>query len=74
LLLLNISFCHLKKDNPREAIKFAKESIDHKEDNPKAFYRLAYAQRLNGEYDQAKESILTAIKLSPGDQTLRKEH
>jgi tetratricopeptide (TPR) repeat protein len=64
----------MKRNNPREAIKAAKEAIMNKKDNPKAFYRLALAQRANGELDQAKESLIAAIKLAPSDQNLRKEY
>lgn len=71
ILLLNIALCHLKKGHPRDAVKFAKEAIEHNKDNPKAYYRLAVAQRLNGELEPAKLSILAAINISPADKALR---
>ena len=73
-MLLNIGLCHLKRQQYREAVKFCKEAIDHKSNNPKAFFRLAVAQRENGELEPSKESILTAIKLAPNDPALRAEY
>ena len=73
-MLLNIGLCHLKRQQYREAVKFCKEAIDHKPNNPKAFFRLAVAQRENGELEPSKESILTAIKLAPNDPALRAEY
>jgi tetratricopeptide (TPR) repeat protein len=58
LLLLNIALCHLKRNNPREAVKACKEAIDLNGDNPKAYYRLGVAQKANGELEPAKESLL----------------
>ena len=74
ILLLNIALCHLKRDQFRDAVKFCKEAIDHNSTNPKAFFRLAVAQRQNGELEPAKVSILAAIKLSPNDPKLREEY
>lgn len=74
ILLLNIGLCFLKRGQFREAVKFCKEAIEHKPTNPKAFYRLAVAQRENGELEPAKVSILKAIELSPNDLTLRGEY
>ena len=74
LLLLNIALCHLKRNAPREAVKAAKESLEYNKENPKAYFRLAIAQKNNGELEPAKESMLTAINLSPSDQNLRKEY
>ena len=74
ILLLNIALCHLKRNNPREAVKCCKEAIEVKSDNPKAFYRLGVAQKANGELEPAKESLLKAINLSPNDQIIRSEY
>jgi tetratricopeptide (TPR) repeat protein len=74
ILLLNIALCNLKKDLPRDAVKCCKEAIDVKQDNPKAYYRLAVSQKLNGELEPAKESILTALKLAPNDPAIRAEY
>jgi tetratricopeptide (TPR) repeat protein len=74
ILLLNIGLCHMKRNNPREAIKSCKEAIEAKQDNPKAFYRLGVAQKDNGELEPAKESLLQALKLAPGDLTIRNEY
>ena len=67
ILLMNISLCHLKRNNPIDASKAAEEALTHKQDNPKCYYRLAVAQRAKGEYEMAKKNILHAINLSPGD-------
>lgn len=58
ILLLNIAFCHMKRNNPREAVKCCKEAVEVKTDNPKAYYRLGVAQKANGELEPAKESLL----------------
>ena len=64
----------MKRQQYREAIKACKECIEHKNTNPKAYFRLAVAQRENGELEPSKESILTAIKLAPNDPSLRAEY
>ena len=74
ILLLNIGLCHIKRQQYREAVKACKESIDHRNTNPKAYFRLALAQRENGELEPAKESILTALKLAPSDPAIRAEY
>lgn len=74
LLLLNIALCHLKRKNPREAVRACKESLDYNKENPKAYYRLAVAQRENGELEPSKVSILEALKLAPSDPAIRKEY
>ena len=71
---MNISLCHIKTNNTIDAVKAAKEAVEQRPENPKALYRLATAQRLNGDYEPAKETIVKAIKLSPGDKVLRQEH
>ena len=58
ILLLNIALCHLKRNNPEDAIKCCNEAIEAKSDNPKAFYRLGIAQKANGELEPAKQSLL----------------
>jgi Flp pilus assembly protein TadD len=74
ILLMNISLCHLKTNNTIDAVKTAKEAVEQWPENPKALYRLANAQRLNGDFEPAKETIVKAIKLDPGNKTLREEH
>lgn len=74
LLLLNISFCHLKRNQPIEAVKTAHEAMEYNKENPKGYYRLAMAQKANGEFDQAKENMIKAINMSPADQSLRTEY
>jgi len=74
LLLLNVALCHLRRKNPREAVKAAKESLEFNKTNPKAYYRLAVAQKENGELEPAKESILKAVELAPSDKTIRDEY
>lgn len=74
LLLLNIAFCHIKRETPREGVKFAKEALEYNKENPKAYFRLAIAQKNNGELEPAKESMLKAVALAPGDLTIRAEY
>lgn len=74
LLLLNLAHCHTKKNNPKEAIKAATESLEHNKTNPKAYFRLGVALKLNGDFDAAKENLATAIKLAPNDINLRNEY
>ncbi len=74
ILLLNLAHCHLKKNNPKEAIKTATESIEYNKSNPKAYFRLGLAQKLNGDFEDAKASLATAIKLAPNDVNLRNEY
>ena len=74
LLLLNVALCHLKRKNPREAVRACKESLDYNKENPKAYYRLAVAQRENGELEPSKVSILEALRLAPSDPAIRKEY
>lgn len=75
LLCVNLSVTHFKRNNFKDAIKCAKESLDFNKErpNPKAHYRLAMALKANGELDDAKDQIIAAIKLSPGDASLREE-
>lgn len=42
----------------KDAIKYAQESIKFNDKNPKSYYRLALAQKMNGELDAAKESLV----------------
>ena len=74
ILNLNLSLCHLKRNNAKDAIKFANESLDYNKTNPKAFYRLASALKMNGDLDAAKENLVAAIKLDPNDKNLRTEY
>ena len=64
----------MKRNNPREAVKACKDAIEVKDNNPKAYYRLGVAQKANGELEPARESLLTAIKLAPGDKAIRNEY
>lgn len=73
ILNLNLSLCHLKRNDIQKAIKAAQEAIQLNNQNPKAFFRLALAYKENSELDLAIENIKEAIKLSPGDANLRKE-
>lgn len=73
-LYLNLSFCHQKRENFPEATKCAEEAIKIDSECAKGYFRKAQAERLKGEYDLAKESITTAIKLAPEDKSLREEH
>lgn len=73
-LCLNLSFCHMKRNNLSEAIKLGKEALTYSKNNAKAYYRLAQAQKLNGELDDAKENLVQAIKLAPSDKNLREEY
>ncbi len=41
--------------------------MEYNKENPKAYYRLAMAQKSNGEFDQAKENMMKAITMSPAD-------
>lgn len=74
LLTLNLSLCHLKRKNYKDAIKCAKESIEFNKQNPKAYYRLALALKANSEFDAAKLALVEAIKLAPSDKSLREEY
>lgn len=74
VLCMNLALCHLKRNNVKDALKFATESLEYSKTNPKAYYRLALAQKLNGEFDLAKESLVEAIKLAPNDKNLREEY
>ena len=74
ILLMNISLCYLKVGLTIEAVKFAKEAVEVREENPKALYRLASAQKANGDFEPARETIIKAIKLAPSDPALRKEY
>ena len=74
LLNLNLSLCHLKRKNFKEAIKSAKESIEHNKQNPKAYYRLAMALKANSEFEDAKLALVEAIKLDPSNKNLRDEY
>lgn len=74
ILLMNIALCHLKCSQSIEAVKFAKEAVEQKPENPKALYRLATAQKANGDYEPARETIIKAIKIAPSDNTLRLEY
>ena len=57
LLNLNLSLCTYKRNNFKDAIKFAKDSLEFNKENPnpKAYYRYAMALKGNGELDEAKE-------------------
>ena len=74
ILFLNMSLCHLKKNKPQDAIKAATDSLEFNKENPKAYYRLAIAQKQNGDLDAAKENFVKAIKLAPSDVNLRNEY
>lgn len=74
VLLMNIGLVHIKREQYREAVRFCKESVDLNQTNPKAQYRLALAQRLNGEFEPAKVSILAALNLAPNDKAIRAEY
>lgn len=76
VLHLNLALCHLKRDKPniQSALKHAKEAVALNPKNPKAHYRLAMAQKANGEFDLARESLLEAIKMNPGDAGMRDEY
>lgn len=58
----------------RDAVKVLKEAIEQNNTNPKAYYRLSVAQKLNGELIPAKESILLGINIAPNDLSLRNEY
>lgn len=75
VLCLNLSHCHLKREKPnvQSALRFAREALALNDKSPKAHYRLAMAQKANGEFDLARESLLEAIKLAPNDLTMREE-
>eukprot|EP00347_Sterkiella_histriomuscorum_P003944 403362337 len=73
LLCVNLSLTHFKRNNFKDAIKCARESLEFNKENPKAYFRLALALKSNGEFDDAKEQLVIAIKLSPADKNLRDE-
>ena len=55
LLCVNLSLTHFKRNNFKDAIKCARESLEFNKENPKAYFRLALALKSNGEFDDAKE-------------------
>ncbi len=55
-------------------MKYAQTALDLNGENSKAHYRLAKALHAAKDYDKAKKSFLSAIKLSPGDSFLRNEY
>lgn len=73
LLCVNLSLTHYKRNNFKDAIKCAKESLEFNKENPKAYFRLAMALKANGELDDAKDQLVLAIKLSPADKNMRDE-
>jgi tetratricopeptide (TPR) repeat protein len=74
VLNLNLSLCHLKRGVAHDAIKHAKDAVELDPENSKAHFRLAMAHKLNNDLDPAKEHLATAVKLEPGDRSLRKEY
>ena len=48
LLTLNLSLTYFKRNNFKDAIKNAKESLEYSKENPKAFYRYAMCLKGNG--------------------------
>ena len=63
LLTLNLSLTYFKRNNFKDAIKNAKESLEYCKENPKAFYRYAMCLKGNGQLEEAKEQLVLAIKL-----------
>ena len=74
LLNLNLSLCNYKRDAASNAIKHAKDAIVINDKNPKGYYRLFLAHKLNKDLDKAKEQIVQAIKLDPNNKVMRKEY
>lgn len=54
----------LKKDNLDTAIDFFTKSIENSESFPLAYHNRAIAYKLNGNYDKAKEDLLTAVSMN----------
>lgn len=74
LLNMNLSLTCFKRNNFKDAIKFAKESLEFNKENPKAYYRYAMSLKGNGQLEEAKEQLVMAIKLQPSDKNLRDEY
>ncbi|CDW86323.1 peptidyl-prolyl cis-trans isomerase fkbp6-like [Stylonychia lemnae] len=74
LLSLNLSITHFKRNNFKDSIKHAKEALEYNKENPKAYFRLAMSFKGNGQLEEAKEQLVTAIKLAPSDKSLRDEY
>jgi Tfp pilus assembly protein PilF len=64
----------IDRENYRESIKNAQEAIKIDDKNAKGFYRLALAEKMNGDFDKSKESFITAIKLDPSNAIIRDEY
>ena len=74
ILNLNLTFCHLKRNAPTDAIKCAKEAVKLDPKSSKGHYRLSMAYKLNKDLDLAKEHLKTALQLEPKNKSIREEY
>jgi tetratricopeptide (TPR) repeat protein len=60
---------------PLDCIKHCQEALIHKPaNNPKAYYRLHLAYKLQNDLDRAKDNLLKAIQEAPNDIAMRDEY
>ena len=65
ILLLNSALCLLKKKMYPQCIKSAQDSLIYCAESPKAYYRIALAQKELKQFDEAKVNFEKAIRLAP---------
>lgn len=74
ILNLNLALVSIKQKNAAQIIKHSMEAIKIDPQNAKGHYRLYQGYKLNNDFELAKQSLVTAIKLQPNDPVLREEH
>ena len=57
-----------------QCIKSANDALIYLPESPKAYYRIALAQKELNQLDDAKENFEKAIRMAPGDKSLRDEY
>ncbi|CAI2366512.1 unnamed protein product [Moneuplotes crassus] len=72
-IFVNIAVCCNKSESYIEAIRACDKSINIDDQNPKAYYHRANANRKMKQFENAIADLKSAIKLSPKDKALRKE-
>lgn len=70
-LNINLSICHFKREQAKDAIKHAKEAVDLNPNNSKARFRLGLAYKLNNDLELAKENLKEAAKIEPNNKLIR---